>query len=88
MTVYPNPFNSSTLIRITNPNQSRIEVFEIFNVLGRRIRTFNLVKSLDSQIMLNWDGKDDRDKEMPQGVYFGRLMSSAGAYSVKLLYIK
>ena len=86
--VYPNPFNSSTLIRINNPEQVRMEFFEIFDLLGRRIRIFDIAKNLDDQIVLIWNGKDNRGEEMAQGVYFGQLTSSVGAPTVKLLYLK
>lgn len=88
VTVYPNPFNSSTLIEINNPQQSQIEVFEIFDLLGRKIWNFDIPEKHDNQTVITWNGKDNLGREVSQGVYLGRLTKAAGVSSVKLLYLK
>jgi uncharacterized delta-60 repeat protein len=84
---FPNPFNPSTKIEFTLA-KSGFVTLQIYDVLGRKVKTLlseNLPSGYKSVI---WDGKNDDGKEVASGVYFYQLR--AGDYSEprKMLLLK
>jgi len=88
--IYPNPFCEKIEI-------SLIGVFErgksgelaIYDISGQRVKTQSFVLSSSaSSISIIWNGRDEREKQLPDGVYF--LKISAGNYKTtrKVLLIK
>jgi hypothetical protein len=73
---YPNPFNSSTQISFTlaAPKLVRLDVFDL---LGRRVRTLVNSRLGSGTFKIRWDGLDERGVRVASGVYIYRL-SSAG----------
>ena len=70
--VYPNPFNPTTLISFSIPEESNIEL-TIFNIKGQKIKTLvnsNLEQGNHSII---WSGNDKLNKPVSSGVYFYKL---------------
>jgi len=69
---YPNPFNPSTEIIYSLPEKGFVKL-EIYNVLGKKIKT--LVNTIQQAEMksVNWDGLDDNGKNVTSGVYLCRL---------------
>ncbi|KAA3602031.1 MAG: T9SS C-terminal target domain-containing protein [Calditrichaeota bacterium] len=68
---FPNPFNPTTTInyelRITNYEFGKLL---IFNVLGQKVKEFQLVNSKGSVI---WNGTNDFGKQVSSGIYFYRI---------------
>lgn len=71
----PNPFNPSTEIAFTlaAPGDVRLE---IFNSLGRRVRTLVEGQRAAGAHTITWDGRDENGRTVPSGTYLYRL--SAG----------
>ncbi len=69
---YPNPFNTSTVIRYDLP-QANIITLEIYNLLGQKVKT--LVNSFQSsgQHQILWDGREDKGKQLSSNLYICRL---------------
>lgn len=69
---YPNPFNPTTTISFSIPDDSKIEL-SVFNIKGQKVRS--LVKdSFESGThSVVWDGVDDLGKSVSSGVYFYKL---------------
>ncbi|MBU0982672.1 MAG: T9SS type A sorting domain-containing protein [candidate division Zixibacteria bacterium] len=83
----PNPFNPSTTIDFALPQPSHVRV-EVFNVLGRRVRTL-LDGDLDvGEHMVLWDGMNDSGEGVSSGVYFYRLTADGFTSSKKMLLLK
>jgi hypothetical protein len=73
----PNPFNPETVIRFDLPRDSGVQL-EIYDVLGRKVRTL-IQKDLPAGVhQAVWAGRDGRGRQVGSGVYFYRL--KAGAY--------
>lgn len=69
---FPNPFNPETQIRfsVSNLNQDLSDVqINIYNVLGRKVRTLVNQKMSPGQYTRTWDGRDDRGVSVSTGVY-------------------
>lgn len=68
----PNPFNPETQIIYYLPRSCQVK-FNIYNILGQKIRTlFDGYQSTGMQTLL-WDGRDDDGVELSSGIYFYRL---------------
>jgi hypothetical protein len=84
---YPNPFNPTTTIQYSLPEASSVRL-EIFDLLGRKVRTLvNANQPADNYAVL-WDGKDDNGVNAPSGVYFYRLRAGRFEQSKKLILMK
>jgi len=74
---YPNPFNSTTTIiyHVANigPVPAEIKI-EIYDILGRKVRTLINERKEVGEHKITWDGKDDDWIDLPSGVYFARIV--------------
>jgi aminopeptidase N len=79
---YPNPFNSSTIIRLSLPNAGHIKV-DIYNMLGQQIQTLydGYMDAGEKDIV--WDGSS-----VSSGVYFYKVTSGERTATRKMLMIK
>lgn len=79
---YPNPFNPSTLISFSIPEESNVEI-TIFNIKGQRIR-----KLIDGNFERGtheseWNGNDDYSRNVSSGVYFYKLSINGKSEAIK-----
>ncbi len=83
----PNPFNRMTTVRyqITSPGSVSLRVY---NVAGQVVRTLVSGSKSAGAHSASWDGRDDRGRALPGGVYFARLATSQGSQTVKLTMLK
>ena len=70
---YPNPFNASTVIRYSLLEPADVKI-EIFDILGRRVRTFLAEKQPAGYHQIIWNAE-----KRSSGMYFYRI--EAGEYS-------
>ena len=84
---YPNPFNSTTTIRFSLPTYNPVQV-HIYNLLGRRVREWNLAAVPAGTYELEWDGANASGLEVASGVYFYRITAGPYTASKKMLLLK
>jgi len=66
---YPNPFNSSTIIRYTLPQPGHVTL-EIFNMLGEKIcKLFDSIQDSGSHI-IEWNVGSNNSDKITSGIYF------------------
>lgn len=67
--IVPNPFSYSTTIsyKLTNPTLVKIEVYD---KLGKQVGLLETGFKLPGSYKLNWAGKDQDGKKLPDGIYF------------------
>lgn len=68
---YPNPFSDNITIEIDLTKPRKLSV-TIFDINGNLVRSL-FEGSANGPIRLTWNGKDDRDRHLPKGVYFCRV---------------
>ena len=83
---YPNPFNNSLTIPIVNTDESAVLV--ITNMLGQRIKSFDLKKSKVGKNKIIWNTKDDNNKDLSSGIYIITLKTNSTIESQKVLFLK
>lgn len=96
---YPNPFNSATTIPFTIPsppvNSSQFMVhsppalvLNIYNILGRKVRTLVDEEKLPGKYQVNWDGKDEKGNEVGSGVYLYKMKAGDYEQTKKMVLLK
>ncbi|MCJ7783830.1 MAG: FG-GAP-like repeat-containing protein, partial [Desulfobacterales bacterium] len=84
---YPNPFNQATKIEFTLQHPSLVNL-NIYDVLGRKVRTL-IFKDLSSGYKsVLWDGKDNSGNDVASGVYFYQLKVKDFSQTKKMVLIK
>jgi hypothetical protein len=84
---YPNPFNLSTKIEFTLPKSGYVNL-DIYDVLGRKVRSLVSEYLPSGQKSVLWDGKNDSGKEVATGIYFYQLRTNDFTETKKLVLLK
>jgi hypothetical protein len=84
---YPNPFNQSTEIEFILSRSDFVSL-NIYDILGRRIKTLVSENSSSGHKSAYWDGKDNWGKEVCSGVYFYQLKVGEFSETKKMLLLK
>lgn len=80
---YPNPFNPSCMIDFNVPLNSNSSL-KIFFVTGELIRSFD---NLNGSGSFYWNGKNDAENLVSNGIYFAVLAGEGNIYSIKKLVL-
>ncbi len=73
---YPNPFNPETVIAYQLSRRSRV-VLEVYDGLGRRLRTLVDAEQTTGRHEIAWDGRNDEGHAVASGMYFYRLRTGS-----------
>ncbi len=84
---YPNPFNSSTIIQFGLPERAEVKIV-IYNILGQKVRTFNLGVMDAGRHQIIWDGRNEAGNIVASGVYFYQMRTAKFTQAKKLLFLK
>ncbi|KAA3596594.1 MAG: T9SS C-terminal target domain-containing protein [Calditrichaeota bacterium] len=83
---FPNPFNPSTTINYEfGTTNYEIGKLVIFNVLGEKVKEFELLKNKSSVV---WDGTNSLGKQVSSGIYFYRLKTDGFEQTKKMLLLR
>ncbi len=83
----PNPFNPSTVLRLRLTSSATVD-WAVFDVRGRRVKTFARERLEAGDHVRVWTGEDDRGERVASGVYFQRAMAAGELRSNKLVLLK
>ncbi len=74
---WPNPFNASTLIRVTIPSGGRATSarLAVYDRRGRLVRLLFAGQAAPGHYLARWDGRDEGGRPAPSGIYFYRFTS-------------
>jgi hypothetical protein len=80
----PNPFNHTTGIRYQTNIAGRTSVV-IHDVTGRKVCNLMTTYQRPGIYSVTWTGRDDRQRQLPEGIYFVRLQTPNYSESKKLI---
>ena len=84
---YPNPFNPSTKIEYEVGSIGNVKI-DIYNLKGELVNTIvNGWHNLGSHNVV-WNGKDNKNMQVPSGTYIYRLTSAGVAFSKTVTFVK
>jgi hypothetical protein len=84
---YPNPFNPTTTIEFALPQASHVRL-EVFNILGRLVRTL-VDRDLSAGVhRIQFDSRTEKGAQISTGVYFYRIQSEQFVETKKMLLLK
>ena len=69
---YPNPFNPETHIQYQLNESGRVRL-EIYDLMGRKVRTLVDQDQPAGYFMMKWDGKNQTGNLVPSGMYLYRI---------------
>ncbi|MEA3475877.1 MAG: right-handed parallel beta-helix repeat-containing protein [Candidatus Cloacimonadota bacterium] len=84
---YPNPFTNSTTISFNiSRKEAKTAKIEIYNIKGQKIKQYSI---FNSQSSIQWDGKNENNKPVSNGIYFYILETDKQKSKVKkMLFIR
>ncbi len=84
---YPNPFNPTTTLRFDLPEVSDATV-TIFNMLGQKIKTFNMNDTPAGYHSIKWNATNDYGDPVGAGVYLYQLRANQFVKTKKMVLLK
>ena len=84
---YPNPFNPTTSLRFDLPEVTDATI-TIFNMLGQRVRTFNMNDTPAGYHSIQWDATNDYGDPVGAGVYLYQLKANEFVKTNKMVLLK
>ena len=79
---YPNPFNPSTKINFTIPNDEKV-ILKVFDILGREVRTLINSNLKKGNYVIEFDAGD-----LPSGLYLYNLRAGNYSETKKMLLVR
>ncbi|MCK4338646.1 MAG: T9SS type A sorting domain-containing protein [Candidatus Cloacimonetes bacterium] len=82
---YPNPVRNFTTISFSIPKGIEKAELKIYNIKGQLVRKF-LIANNQSSIV--WDGKNDKGKQLSNGIYLYRLKAGKKSFIKKMILMR
>jgi len=83
----PNPFNSKTTIRYQLPKAGPVKL-SVYNIAGQLVKTLIAGDQPAGGYTINWDRKDNNNKQVSAGVYIYHLSTGDKSQSRKMIVLK
>ncbi|MBT3254789.1 MAG: T9SS type A sorting domain-containing protein [Candidatus Marinimicrobia bacterium] len=87
LNIFPNPFNPSTTIRFSLPQNSDFQL-AIYDMNGKMIRSYSVSDHPAGWSNFMWDGKNSQGNRVSAGIYFCSLTAGDLSSSIKMVLVK
>jgi flagellar hook assembly protein FlgD len=84
---YPNPFNSSTIIRYFIEQTNFVQL-TIYNNLGKLLRTLVHEEKASGEHSIVWDGEDSEGTNASSGIYLYHLKVGSFVQTRKMILLR
>lgn len=84
---YPNPFRQFTTINYQLPKAGKVSI-NIYNITGQLVKTLVDKHVEAGSYACRWNGRDDRNRMVSNGVYFSRLVAGQTRITNKLIILR
>lgn len=84
---YPNPFNSTTSFKYEIPIATLVKI-EVYNVLGRKVKTLVNENKEAGYYTVDWDGIDDQNRNVVSGLYFYHMSTGKFNMTHKMIVVR
>ena len=84
---FPNPFNPSTTISFTLPEESAVSI-SIYDLVGRKVNELTTSSQLAGSHSIQWNGTDQQGNLVPAGIYFYQLKAGDFIQTKKMVLMK
>ncbi|MBC8216140.1 MAG: T9SS type A sorting domain-containing protein [Candidatus Marinimicrobia bacterium] len=85
--VFPNPFNPTTIIRFQLPSNGDVRL-DIYNLRGQLVKTLINENRQAGLHHVKWNGKDMYGKAVSTGTYFAIMQNGTHRYVKKMVLLK
>jgi Tol biopolymer transport system component len=83
----PNPFRNGTRIKYGLPKTAKVRLM-VYNITGRAVKKLVEEEQKEGYYDIVWNGRDNRGKKLPSGVYFYRLETEQTNLIKKIIMTK
>ena len=87
MSVFPNPIRGEASFEFDLDLAGRAQL-EVFDVTGRRVRSWDARSFSAGRSALAWDGRDETGSRVPAGVYLVRVSADGRLGTRKVVVLK
>jgi hypothetical protein len=84
---FPNPFNPSTKIEYSIPNNSQVNII-IYDLMGKEVKTLVNDTKKVGQYQVKWSGTDDSGQSVSGGIYFYKLQAGDFIQTRKMVLMR
>ena len=84
---YPNPFNPITQIRYGLPKDAMVNI-TLYDIMGRTIRTLVKSRQTAGYRSIQWNGTNDKGKNVSAGMYFYTIHAGEFRQTKKMVLLK
>ncbi|MEK6551963.1 MAG: T9SS type A sorting domain-containing protein, partial [Bacteroidota bacterium] len=84
---FPNPFNPTTIISYTLPEQNIVSL-KIYNILGSEVRTLISSEQAPGVYKVEWNGRNNFGSKVASGTYIYRIKTGDFVQSKKMILLK
>jgi hypothetical protein len=87
LTAYPNPFNSSTIIKYDLPESDQVSL-KIFNIEGKLVTELVNKTQPAGTYQVVWDGKNSQQEAVTSGIYFCQFKTRQYWQTVRVILLR
>lgn len=84
---YPNPFASKTVINFALPTPGKVNL-TVYNLAGQRVKTLASETHPAGYHHISWNGRDNEDRDVANGIYFYRLQTETEELTRRLILMR